>query len=526
MSPRRWQKNSISSHSKVINEILTSTAEYDKQKETPNQTPISPSKRLEELHRKITDPFNDESALVKDSVDSSIDNPEIVKARYYESESMPDLFLQTGDRQDPESPPEVTQISPEERKRSERASPGPDTSYPDLGTIQGLKDAMKKKYQEQFDARASAIESGAQTSPEATPLVKLDSLITEHTIKHAAEIVAMKKQLRKEDQNERVKLLSEERAKHEKLVETLSAKHQKELKRLEDLLTTEREAHDLVIQEVVMKHEQEIQDLTNEHRMTKFEADFAKDSTKKELQTVIDEEKAKNKVMVELGEEVTEKFKDAERQIKVLKSQLTQKCTIDDETLQSAINNERELAESKLAEYSKCLETQKQECENAIKEMESIYTQKLQEKVKEIEDLNKKTSDFAKQILELTDTQKKQNEEITSLKRTNTSLRKYIKEVKGKMPEQIEQARLEERKVALQLESKVERLAREKSELKSELDQSVDAQELNNLEVGILSALEKKDMIINTLRKQIEQEQAKNNKLELDLEKVKIELLK
>jgi len=39
--------------------------------------------------------------------------------------------------------------------------------------------------------------------------------------------------------------------------------------------------------------------------------------------------------------------------------------------------------------------------------MESIYTQKLGEKVAEIENLNKKTSDFAKQILELTEGQKK-----------------------------------------------------------------------------------------------------------------------
>jgi len=41
-----------------------------------------------------------------------------------------------------------------------------------------------------------------------------------------------------------------------------------------------------------------------------------------------------------------------------------------------------------------------------------------------------------------------------------------------------------------------------------------------------MSALEKKDMQINSLRKMVADEQAKNNKLELDLEKVKIELLK
>jgi len=54
--------------------------------------------------------------------------------------------------------------------------------------------------------------------------------------------------------------------------------------------------------------------------------------------------------------DAAEQLKDSERQLRVLKSQLNQKCTIDDQTLQSAIINERDLAESKLAEYQKCLE--------------------------------------------------------------------------------------------------------------------------------------------------------------------------
>jgi len=47
--------------------------------------------------------------------------------------------------------------------------------------------------------------------------------------------------------------------------------------------------------------------------------------------------------------------------------------------------------------------------------------------------------------------------------------------VQGAVPEQIEQARLEERRLSVQLESKVALLEQQKHELKSELDQSVDA---------------------------------------------------
>ena len=517
ISPRRWQKNSISSHSKVITEILKSSADYDKLMDAANQPPMSPSKRLEELHRKITDPFLDESGVKTASVNSSVDNPERVKARYSQSSSVPDFFPQSAEGiPDPESAPEVTHSSPE-------GSPG--TGAPDLATITGLKDAMKKKYLESFEAKSGKIEAGNQKNSDS-PNFKLDSLITEHTIKHAAEIVKMKKQLRKEDQAERVKLLSEERSTHDKAIETMSQKHQKELKRLEDLLTAEREAHEKVLEEFVLKNEQDMLDLKNEHRMQKFESEFQQDTSKKEFQGMIEETRHSHAALQAKHAETEEKLKDSERQLRVLKSQLNQKCTIDDQTLQSAIINERDLAESKLAEYQKCLEAQKIECENAIADMESIYTEKLAEKVAEIESLNKKTSDFAKQILELTEGQKKQSDEITKLKRTNTGLHKKVKEIQGQIPEQIEQARLEERRLSVQLESKVQLLEQQKHELKSELDQSVDAQELNNLEVGIMSALEKKDMQINSLRKMVADEQAKNNKLELDLEKVKIELLK
>ena len=55
---------------------------------------------------------------------------------------------------------------------------------------------------------------------------------------------------------------------------------------------------------------------------------------------------------------------------------------------------------------------------------------------------------------------------------------------------------------------------------------SVDASELNNIEVEVLAALETKEMQINTLRNMISAEQIKNNKLELELEKVKMEYLK
>ena len=519
ISPRRWQKNSISSHSKVITEILKSSADYERLIDPTQQPPMSPSKRLEELHRKITDPFSDESAVKTASVNSSVDNPERVKARYSQSSSVPDFFPQSAEGMpDPEAAPEVTISSPE-------GSPNTDLHLPDLATITGLKDAMKKKYLESFAEKSGQIEAGKQKNSDS-PNFKLDSLITEHTIKHAAEIVKMKKQLRKEDQAERVKLLSEERSSHDKAIENMSSKHQKELRRLEDLLTAEREAHEKVLEEFVLKNEQDMLDLKNEHRMQKFESEFQQDTSKKEFQSMIEETRHAHAGLQAKHSEAEEKLKDSERQLRVMKSQLNQKCTIDDQTLQSAIINERDLADSKLAEYQKCLEAQKIECENAIADMESIYTQKLGEKVAEIENLNKKTSDFAKQILELTEGQKKQSDEITKLKRTNTGLHKKVKEVQGAVPEQIEQARLEERRLSVQLESKVALLEQQKHELKSELDQSVDAQELNNLEVGIMSALEKKDMQINSLRKMVADEQAKNNKLELDLEKVKIELLK
>jgi len=145
---------------------------------------MSPSKRLEELHRKITDPFSDESAVKTASVNSSVDNPERVKARYSQSSSVPDFFPQSAEGMpDPEAAPEVTISSPEG---------SPNTDLPDLATITGLKDAMKKKYLESFAEKSGQIEAGKQKNADS-PNFKLDSLITEHTIKHAAEIVKMKK---------------------------------------------------------------------------------------------------------------------------------------------------------------------------------------------------------------------------------------------------------------------------------------------------------------------------------------------
>jgi len=50
-----------------------------------------------------------------------------------------------------------------------------------LKTISGLKEAMKKKYMEQFDAKAKQLEKKEEVAV-ANPLVAMDSLITEHTI--------------------------------------------------------------------------------------------------------------------------------------------------------------------------------------------------------------------------------------------------------------------------------------------------------------------------------------------------------
>ena len=65
----------------------------------------------------------------------------------------------------------------------------------------------------------------------------------------------MKKQLRKEDQNERVKILAGERAARERSVAELTQKYQSEIDRLEDLLAGARQVHDEAIEEVIFKHE-------------------------------------------------------------------------------------------------------------------------------------------------------------------------------------------------------------------------------------------------------------------------------
>jgi len=76
----------------------------------------------------------------------------------------------------------------------------------------------------------------------------------------------MKKKLRKEDEVERTKLLSEERQLHESQTEIMALKHQKELKRLEELVAAERYAQKKVIEEMVEKHTQEIKDLRIEEK--------------------------------------------------------------------------------------------------------------------------------------------------------------------------------------------------------------------------------------------------------------------
>lgn len=394
-----------------------------------------------------------------------------------------------------------------------------------LKTISGLKEAMKKKYMEQFDAKAKQLEKKEEVAV-ANPLVAMDSLITEHTIQHAAEIVKMKKKLRKEDEVERTKLLSEERQLHESQTEIMALKHQKELKRLEELVAAERYAQKKVIEEMVEKHTQEIKDLRIEEKNQKIAATYETDAVNKELQTLYEDLRfkyAENKVS---NEEMSENLKDAERQVKVLQTQLKSKCTIDDSILKQAIENERGLSEKKLAEYTKCLEAQKVECDSAITEMEGIYTQKVADQVKINEKLKQQNAGYKKQIQELREAQKPQTDAINTLTRKNTSLRKQVKEVKATIPKQIEKARNEERKASVKLATQVTRLEQQKSELLCELEESVGAQDINSLEVGILSALEKKDQQIVALRKMIAGEQEKNNKLELDCEKAKMELLK
>ena len=146
----------------------------------------------------------------------------------------------------------------------------------------------------------------------------MDSLITEHTIQHAAEIVKMKKKLRKQDQAERSKLLADERQLHENQTEIMALKHQKELKRLEELVAAERYAQKKVIEEMVEKHTQEIKELRIEEKNQKIAATYETDAANKELTTLYEDLRfkyAENKVT---NEEMSEKLKDAERQVKVL----------------------------------------------------------------------------------------------------------------------------------------------------------------------------------------------------------------